>query len=179
MLEKDNTVLVVIDVQGRLAELMHEKDELFDNLRRLIEGAKVLGLPIVLTEQNPAGLGPTRPEVSSLIADVKPIAKLAFSCCGQKEFVDAVRITGKRQVLLAGIETHVCVYQTALDLIGKGYEVHVVADAVSSRKEFNKMIGLEKMRHAGALVTCVETALFELLRVAEGPEFKAIIKIVK
>jgi len=179
MLELNNTILIIVDVQGRLAELMHDKDELFDNLRRLIEGAKALELPILVTEQNPAGLGPTRPEFATLMQGVRTISKFSFSCCGEAEFMKALQAAGKEQVLLAGIETHVCIYQTAMDLLAAGYEVHVVSDAVSSRKASNKAVGIQKMKDAGATLTSVEMALFELLRVAEGPKFKAVIKIVK
>ncbi len=178
MLNVDETVLVVIDVQGKLAQLMHEKESLFENLSRLIRGAGVLGLPILVTEQNPQGLGPTIAELSGLLPP-RRIPKVAFSCCGEAAFVAALEAAGRRQVLIAGIETHICVYQTAADLLALGCEVHVVADAVSSRTARNRDIGLEKMKAAGAQVTSVETALFELLKVAEGDRFKALLKIVK
>jgi nicotinamidase-related amidase len=179
MLKIDDTVLLVIDVQGKLAQLMHNKDELFQNLRLMIQGARVLDIPILLTEQYPQGLGPTVPEIAELLTDVEPISKTAFSCCGEKTFNEAFAELGREQALLVGIETHVCVWQTAHDLIESEYEVHVVADAVSSRNPDNKQIGLQKMRDAGANITCVESALFELMRVAEGPRFKAVSKLLK
>ena len=178
MLEVENTVLVVIDVQGKLAQSMHEKDALFENIAKLIKAAGVLEIPIIQTEQYPKGLGPTVPEIAELLPG-EPISKVAFSCCGEKRFVEAMEELGRKQVLLCGIETHVCVYQTAVDLLGSGYEVQVVADAVSSRTPGNKAIGLAKMKDAGAGITSVETALFELLKVAEGEKFKAILRIVK
>jgi len=178
MLTCDNAVLVVVDVQGNLARRVHEAEALADAVARLVSGAKVLGVPVLATEQNPAGLGPTIDEVRSQLP-AEPIAKTAFSCCGEPAFMEALKAAGRRQVLLAGIETHVCVYQTARDLLADGYGVHVVADAVSSRSERNREIGLIKMQAAGAEVTSVETALFEMLAVAEGPRFKAILKIVK
>ncbi|HUU09444.1 MAG TPA: nucleoside monophosphate kinase [Phycisphaerae bacterium] len=178
MLHVDDAVLVVVDVQGKLARLMHESEALLADLAKLIRGAHALGVPIIVTEQNPAGLGPTVPELSDLLP-AQRIAKTAFSCCGEGAFVHALEATGRRQVLLCGIETHICVYQTALDLLGRAYEVHVVADGVSSRTARNRDIGLGKIERAGGHRTSVETALFELLKVAEGDTFKAILKIVK
>jgi nicotinamidase-related amidase len=178
MLTRENAVLLVVDVQGKLARLMHEAEALFDTLARLVRGAKVLEVPVVATEQNPPGLGPTVGEVAPLLP-APPIPKMAFSCCGEPVLMAALEATGRRQVLLAGIEAHICVYQTARDLRVRGYEVHVVADAVSSRAVRNRDIGLAKMQAAGAEVTSVETALFEMLTVAEGPRFKQVLEIVR
>ena len=179
MLKLEDTVLVVIDVQGKLAHLMHEKEELFKNVRVIIQGAQILEVPILLTEQYPQGLGPTIPEIAELLGETEPIEKTAFSCCGEKTFNEAFANLGRRQALLVGIETHVCVWQTVYDLLESEYEVHVAADAVSSRNPVNKDIGLQRMRGAGAKITCVESALFELMRVAEGPQFKAVSKLLK
>lgn len=179
MLTLDNTTLIVIDVQNKLARAMHEKNMLHENLQKLIKGMQVLGIPIVLTEQNPEGLGPTIPEIANLLSNVQPIPKLCFSCCDDKRFVQKLQALNRKQVLIAGIETHVCVYQTAIALLSLGYEVQIVADAVSSRTAGNKEIGLEKMRGEGAKLTTTETALFELLKVAEGAKFREILKIVK
>jgi len=178
MLETGNTALVLVDLQEKLLRVMHEREALLDSVVRLVKGAAVLGVPVIYTEQNPRGLGPTVAAVGDLLPD-PPITKLAFSCCGEPAFTDALARLGRRQVLLAGIETHVCVYQTAADLIAAAWEVQVVTDAVSSRSEANKAVGLERMRQAGAGVTSVETALFELLKAAEGPQFKALLAIVK
>ncbi|VTR67410.1 Isochorismatase hydrolase [Desulfosarcina cetonica] len=179
MLQPTTTVLLLIDIQGKLAQLMHAKARLFDNLQKLVRGIRVLDIPVLWVEQNPAGLGPTIDEVATLLPDLEPIPKMSFSACGNENFVAALKDAARHQVLVAGIETHICVYQTAVDLIEMGYEAHVVADAVSSRTPENKNIGLEKMKAAGALPTSVETALFELLGVAQGEAFKAISKIVK
>lgn len=179
MLKLEDTVLLVIDVQGKLAQLMHGKEELFSNVGLMIQGAQVLEVPILLTEQYPKGLGPTVPEIAELLPDVEPITKTAFSCCGEKTFNEAFANLERRQALLVGIETHVCVWQTAHDLLESEYEVHVAADAVSSRHPGNKEIGLQKMRDAGVEITCVESALFELMRVAEGSKFKAVSKLLK
>ena len=178
MLVPEDSVLVVVDVQGKLAQLMHRKEELFGNIKRIIRGAQILGIPILWVEQNPAGLGPTTPEIAALLPD-EPIPKFSFSCCGEGRFMEALRKLNRGQVLLAGIEAHVCIYQTAIDLAGLQYEVQIVADAVSSRTARNRDIGLQKAKDGGASLTSVELALFELLRVAEGPRFKEILDVVR
>lgn len=179
MLRADDTVLVVIDIQGRLAQMMEKKETLFKNQRLMIQGASALELPILLTEQYPQGMGGTIPEIAELLDGIEPIAKKAFSCCGESNFNSALKDVGRHQVLLIGIETHVCVWQTASDLLDSGYEVHVAADAVSSRSADNRKIGLEKIRDAGGTITCVETALYELMRVGEGPTFRKVLELVK
>jgi len=178
MLQEDSVVLVVVDVQGKLARVVHESERVIGNVGRIIAGAKALGVPVLCTEQNPAGLGATVEEIAPLLGD-PAIPKMAFSCCGEPVFVEALKYLGRRQILLAGVETHVCVYQTAMDLLQMGLEPHVVADAVSSRDPRNKELALRKMRAAGAMITCVEMALFELLGTAKREEFKQILKIVK
>jgi len=179
MLTVENIALLIIDVQGKLAQLMQGKEVLFENLQRMIKGAQILGIPIIWTEQNPRGLGPTIPEVAPLLSNSQPIHKLSFSCCGNEDFMRELRALNRKQILITGIETHICVYQTAMDLINLGYEVEVVADAVSSRTVENKQIGLEKVRDGGGKLTSTETALFELLKVAEGEKFKEILQIMK
>jgi len=179
MLTPENTVLIVVDVQGRLARVMCDREALFKNLQKLILGAQALEVPILRAEQNPKGLGPTVPEIDGLLPDSPPIGKMTFSCCGESRFAQALEALGRKQVLIAGIETHVCVYQTAADLLNSGYEVHVVADAVSSRTAQNRQIALDALRGLGARLTGVEMALFEMLRVAEGDRFKAVLGIVK
>ena len=179
MLKINSTTLLLVDVQGKLAQLMHEKAELFDNLQKLVKGVRVLDLPILWVEQTPAGLGPTIPDIADLLTDIQPISKMSFSSCGEPRFREALKTVGRKQILVAGIEAHICVYQSVMDLLDMGYDVHVVVDAVSSRSLMNKTIGIEKMNAAGASVTSVETALFELLRVARGEAFKAVSRIVK
>ncbi len=179
MLSVDNTVLVLVDVQTKLAALMADREAMIANQRRMIRGAQILKTPILWNEQYPEGLGPTIPELAELLPDIEPLAKRSFSCCGNGEFVEQLEATGRKQVLLLGIESHVCVYQTAADLTAADFEVHAVVDAISSRTSANKEIGLEKMRELGAKMTSTETALFELLRVAQGPQFKEISKLVK
>ncbi len=179
MLTIDRSVLVLIDVQGKLAQLMHGREALFDQLQRLVKGAKALPLPILWLEQYPQGLGPTLPELAQHLTELQPIAKTCFSAYGSEAFRSQLAATGRKQVLLAGIEAHVCVYQTALDLLEAGYEVQVVSDAVSSRTAANADLGRQRMRDAGAQLTSVEMALFELLRTAEAPAFREIARVVK
>ena len=179
MLKCDEAVLVFIDVQGKLHEIMHGKDVLDGNLERLIQCANLLEVPVLGTEQIPEKLGPTNEPFKSLLADAPLIGKSAFSCCGEPKFMEAFRAAGKRQAILVGIETHVCVYQTAIDLLEAGIEVFVVADAVSSRMPENKALALQAMRDAGAKVLPTETILFALLRDAADPCFKELLKLIK
>lgn len=175
----EKTALVIIDVQEKLSRVMHEKEKLFENLQKLVKGAQILGIPILVTEQNPNGLGPTVPEIAPILTDIKPVTKFSFSCCGEEPFLREIEKLNRKQILLAGIEAHVCVYQTAIDLIEAGYEVHTVVDCVSSRTPENKNLALDKMKSEGARLTSVEIALFELLRTAKSPKFKELSKIVK
>lgn len=174
-----STILVLIDVQNKLAELMHEKQTLFNNLQILVKGMQILDVPIIWLEQNPLRMGRTIDSLRDLLSSQEPIPKMSFSCCGDNTFKEQLEASGRKQVLLAGIETHVCVYQTARDLAGSGYEVEVVADAVSSRTPDNKLIGLDKIKACGVQFTSVEMILFELMRTAERPAFREILKIVK
>ena len=179
MLQANNTTLMIIDVQGKLAHSMHAKEALFDNLKRMIQGARILDVAILWTEQYPDGLGPTLPEIAELLPGLKPISKFSFSCCDNDLFMERLEGLHPENVLLAGIEAHICIYQTARDLVRSGYRVEIISDAVSSRTPENKHIGLEKAKQAGALVTGTETALFELLKTAKDHRFKDILKIVK
>ena len=179
MLTTDKTVFLLVDVQGKLAHSMHAKENLFKNLKKLVKGMRVLEVPILWAEQNPKGLGPTVPEIAELLPDVQALPKHSFSCYKNLEIRQALEGLNRPNVLVAGIETHVCVYQTVRDLSRAHYDVQLVADAVSSRTIENKEIGLEKCRNTGAQITSVETALFELLEVAEGESFKKILDVIK
>ena len=179
LLTPENTILVAVDFQERLFPVMHDKEKLLRQVVKLIRGVRVLEIPVILTEQYPRGLGPTLPEIAGLLPDVKPVAKTCFSCCDAPAFNAALEATGRKQVLICGIEAHICVYQTAVALRLVGYEVQVVADCVSSRDPENKMVSLFKMGAAGISPTTMETALFELLKVAGGDRFKQISDIVK
>ncbi len=179
MLTIENSALVLVDVQGKLAQAMHNKEAFFDTIVKLVKGAQILELPILWAEQNPAGLGPTIPEIAALLPNQNPLSKMSFSCCGNAEFIKELKALKRRNMLVTGIEAHVCVYQTVADLVDMQYDVQVVTDAVASRTAENKEIGLDKCKQAGAGLTSTETVLFELLKIAEGDKFKEIIKIVK
>ena len=162
-----------------LADVMHGRDALLHSLKQLIAGVKALGLPVLWLEQNPDRMGATVPELAELLPGQRPITKMSFSCCGAPPFVAALAQSARRQVILCGIETHVCICQTARDLGAAGYAVEVVEDAVSSRTPDNKRLGLDKVRAAGGQITSVETILFELLRTAEHPAFRTVLRLVK
>jgi nicotinamidase-related amidase len=174
-----STALLVIDMQARLFPVMNEKEKLLRNMLKLIRGAQVLEIPVVLTEQYPRGLGPTLPEIKELLPDVSPIEKVSFNCCNEDVFRKAIDALKRKQMLVAGIEAHICVYQTAVALSRSGYEVQVVSDCVASREPENKLVSLLKMGTVGVSPTTVEMALFELLGVARGDKFKQISNIVK
>jgi nicotinamidase-related amidase len=157
---------------------VQEKEALHDNLRKLVQGMQALKIPIIWVEQIPEKMGRTIPVLLELLKLESPINKSSFSCCGEPSFVEKIEGANRRQVLIAGIEAHVCIFQTASDLVKRGYHVEVVADAVSSRTLSNKTIGLERAKDHGAFLTSVESALFELLKTATAPEFKEILKIV-
>jgi nicotinamidase-related amidase len=179
MLKAENTLLLIVDVQGKLALAMHDRERLFENLAKVIKGAKILDVPILVTEQNPQGLGPTISEIADLLADDKKISKFSFSCCDNESFVQALDAIALKNIAIAGIESHICVYQTAKDLLKFNYGVHIITDAVSSRTKENKQLGIESSKNLGAALTSVEMLLFELVKDAQKSEFKEILNIVK
>lgn len=179
MISRANAVLIIIDIQGNLAQAMFDKENLFANTIKMIKGFKALNLPIILTEQIPQKLGQTLPQIAAELDGVKPIAKEYFSCWNENNFKEQLEALSRTHIALLGIETHVCVYQTALDLIANGYNVHLVADAVSSRTPENRQIGIDAIKNAGAHITSTEMVLFELLRTAADPKAKEFFKIVK
>ena len=178
-LTTENTVLIAIDFQERLFPAMHAKEKLLQNVVKLINGAKVLEIPVILTEQYPAGLGLTLPEITQLLPDIKPIEKVCFNGCDEGRFLQELELLQRQQVLIAGIEAHICVYQTAMDLLNRGYEVQVVVDCVTSRELENKEVCLTRLNSAGVSLTTTEMALFELLKVGRGDKFKQISNIIK
>ena len=179
MLDMKKSCLVVVDVQGKLAELMDDKERLFHNIEILIKGAKILDIPILWCQQNPKALGPTIPRLAELLTDDEPVNKFSFSCCGDEKFNEKLKALGRvKQVILCGIETHVCIYQSAMDLLDKDYDVHVIADAVSSRTPANKQIALKRMETEGANLSSTEMALFELLGTAKHEKFKDLARLI-
>ncbi len=175
-MSRGDSGLLVIDVQTRLMDKMADRTRVIANIARLIDGARVLGLPVQATEQYPKGIGPTVPELAARLPE-RP-EKLSFSCCSLSDVAERFRTRGVHRVLLAGIETHVCVQQTALDLLADGFHVYVAADAVTSRKELDRDVALRRMEHAGVVLTTTEAALFEWTEHAGTPEFKQISRLV-
>ncbi|MBM3789515.1 MAG: hydrolase [Acidobacteria bacterium] len=173
-------LLLVIDVQEKLWPLIANKEQVRDRCRILMEGAKHLGVPVILSEQYPKGLGSTIEEIRQNQADGTPVcSKTAFGCLGDAGLAHRIGQSGRRQLVLCGIEAHVCVMQTALEAIREGYRVAVVADAVGSRDEANRRLGLERARAAGATIVSSEMMLFEWMRDSRHPAFKAISALIK
>lgn len=177
-LKKSKTAFIIIDVQERLMPVIHGKDEVFENVNRLIEGAKILGVPLLVTEQYPKGLGHTCAEIS-LPEGQEIIEKICFSCIGSELVNEWLKEQGVKNIVIAGVEAHICVLKTALEALDEGFKVHVVADAVSSRKEYSKQIALERMRQSGAFVATTEMVLFQLMETAGTDEFKLISKLIR
>lgn len=177
---KKETAALIIDYQSRLFPHINGHEELKNNTRKLIEGIKALEIPMVVTEQYPKGIGYTIDEVQEALGEnYKPMEKSTFSCCDDKPIMDKLEAQGKKNVLVCGIESHVCVLQTVIDLIEKGFNPVVVTNCISSRSAFDYKIALKRMRDEGATLTTYESILFELCRESAAPQFKTISKIVK
>jgi len=179
LLNPAKTLLMVIDLQEAFVGHIPGMDAIIERSRILIEGAKLLGVPIVATEQYPQGLGSTVEPIIKALGEVRRHAKTAFSCVGDDEVGRYLLSSGRKQILLAGIETHVCVVQTALDAIASGSQPFVCADAVGSRKAIDHEVGLSRLRQHGAIVTTVEGALMEMARCSTHPVFKEISQLIK
>ncbi|ETX11372.1 isochorismatase hydrolase [Marinomonas ushuaiensis DSM 15871] len=179
MLRKEKTGLVIVDIQGKLAEIVHDSERVIANITKLIQSAKLLGLPILWLEQNPNKLGETVPALKAVLDSVQPISKFTFSACGEPEFDAAVKETKVNTWLVAGIEAHICVYQTALDLMNSGYMVELVSDCISSRSLENKELALAKLTRKGAEITSLEMSLFELVGDCRTAEFRAALSLIK
>ncbi|MGO4886967.1 hydrolase [Anaerobacillus sp. MEB173] len=178
-LDKEKAALVVVDVQGKLAHMVYEQEILFENIRKLILGSKLFNMPIIWVEQYPEGLGSTVQEIAELLEGMEPIKKMTFSSCGSEEFCEKLSKINRNQLLVVGIEAHVCVYQTVMDLLQLNYHVELITDGVSSRTYENKKTAIDRLKAAGANLTSTELALFDLMKTAEGPTFKEMLKIVK
>ena len=175
MLSRERATVLVIDVQEAFRKSVERFDDVAHGAAVLLQAARIMGLPAVVTEQYPQGLGATVDEVAGHLGDVEPLPKTVFSGAS----ADGFDLDGRDQVLICGIETHVCVYQTAAELLAAGVEVHVAEDAVSSRSALNRDVGLRKMAELGAKTTSVETGLFEMLGRAGTNEFKQVQGLVK
>ncbi len=178
ILRREDTLLVVVDMQEPFLRGIHDQARLTDNVLLLLQTACLLGLPVLPTVQYGTRMGGVIPEVSALLS-VPALDKMCFSCAGLPEFGAAIRESGRRQVLVCGVETHICVAQTAMDLAAEGFQVHVAADAVSSRTLERHKLGMERLRDSGVLPCAAEAAVYELLGEAGTPEFKTLLKLVK
>jgi nicotinamidase-related amidase len=180
-LETEQCALIVVDLQEKLLPPIWQKEQLVKNAQLLIRLAGILKIPALVTTQYAKGLGNTVPEIASLLPESAPIDKLMFSCFGSDVFCSLLkRLPGQRStVLLCGMETHICVMQTALGALHEGYVVHVASDAVSSRSEWNWRVGLDRMRAAGAVISSTEMILYELLRSSGAPAFKQLLPYLK
>ena len=180
-LDAEQSILVVIDVQDRLTKAMDQQvfAQLTSNTGILLESAAELGIPVVITEQYVKGLGETVPELLTKAAAAPRFEKMSFSCCGSQEFVKQLRATGRRQIVITGMESHVCVLQTALELLDAGYAVHLVQDAVMSRSKQNWDVARGIVQQAGGVLTCTESVLFQWLKAAGTESFKKLSKLVR
>ena len=179
LLNPEKTALLIIDIQERILPVISNYQRVVENTLKLIKGFKVIGLPIYYTEQYPKGLGQTVSSISEELGKLKPFDKMSFSCSGAGNLFEEFETKNLTQIVVCGIESHVCVQQTVLDLIENGFQVNLAADAVSSRKEIDYNTALDRMRHHGAEVTTTESILFELLNVCGTPQFRDISRIVK
>lgn len=179
ILQRENTALLIIDIQERILKVIHEYERVLENNLKLIKGMKTLNIPIFYTEQYPKGLGPTVEILHAELEGNEAIQKMSFSCAGAGLLFDELRKKNITTVVVTGIESHVCVLQTTLDLMADGFNVHLAYDATSSRRKDDYKIALERMRKNGAEITSTESVLFEILNVCGTDEFKHISKIVK
>lgn len=182
ILRREDTLLVVVDMQEPFLRGIHDRDRLVANVRLLIEATAVMQVPVIPTVQYAERMGGVVPEITQAFPDFSvcvPVEKMRFSCAEAQGFLDGIASFGRSQILLCGVETHICVSQTALDLASQGYQVHVAADAVSSRSLEKHKLGMERMRDSAVLPCASEAAVYELLRQAGTPEFKSILKLVR
>ena len=180
ILDKREAALVVVDIQEGFRNVIPDFSEIAPRASTAVSGFLALGLPVLVTEQYPQGLGPTAEEIRLALPDgYETDEKTAFSSCGASPFVDKLTELGVSQVVLCGLETHICVSQTAHDLIERGFQVHILCDCVTSRFEYNRLAGLQKIRRAGVIESSIEMALFELMRDAKHEQFKEIQALIK
>ncbi|MEN2399080.1 hydrolase [Flavobacterium sp. MC2016-06] len=179
MLIQENTGLIIVDLQGRLARIVNESEKLVSNLEKLIRGCQILSLPIVWVEQNPQGLGHTIPELEKLLVNQKPLEKFSFNAFDNDSFKQAVLESNRKQWLICGIEAHICVYQTALGLLENNFEVEIVSDCVSSRSKESIDLALQKLQTKGAALTNIEMCLYELVKNSKREIFREILNLIK
>ena len=178
-IERKQSAALIIDIQEKLYPHMDQKENLLRRTSILLEGLRVLDIPLVITEQYPKGLGPTLKPISLLVEKEPVLEKISFSCCGAPAVSDTLKSLERPMIIICGIEAHVCVLQTVVDLVEEGYGVVVVEDCISSRNPVDKRVAVERMRSEGAVISTCESVLFELAKVAGTDEFKAISRLVK
>jgi nicotinamidase-related amidase len=179
LLNKENTGLIIVDAQEKLMKVMGNPDRVTDRIVKLLHLSRVFKLPVILTEQYSKWLGPTLPPIRESLPEYAPIEKLDFNSCRVDLFNNRVETEGLRNIILTGVETHICVFQTCVSLLEKGYSVHVPHHAVDSRTEANRNIGLSLMKEAGAVITSTETIIFQILKKAGTVEFKKMLKTIR
>lgn len=179
LISRENAVLVVIDVQEKLFPLISGKEKVLENIQRLIQFAKIINIPVILTEQYPKGLGSTIQEIRNLIPDVAVIEKVEFSCFGSERFREIVRELNAKLLIIVGVEAHICIMQTAIEGVEEGFRVCVVSDATSSRNIEDKEIALERMKENGVIVASTEMLIYEVLKKAGTQEFRETLKLIK
>ena len=179
MVDCRDAVLVVVDVQGKLAQIMTDKDQLFKNCQILVKSSKILEIPMLWCQQVPKALGPTIPAIADELVDIEPINKSSFSCWGDPVFRERLCALNREQILLCGIESHICVAQTAIDCSRHGFKVHWISDAISSRTPFSRDIASQRALQHQIQCSSVEMILFSLLQNAKHPQFKDIACLIK
>ena len=178
-MDKEKTGLLIIDVQEKLMQVMGRRQRVADNITKLVLLSKIFDFPVILTEQYPKWLGPTLPEVAESLFAYQPISKLHFNCCDVDAFNNRLDSEDLRNVIVTGVESHICVFQTCISILERGYRVHVPQDAVDSRTDENWRVGLDLMKQAGALITSTETVIYQILKKAGTKEFKQMLKVIK
>lgn len=179
LINREDTVFIAIDFQEKLMPVMRGKEKLENRVCRLAEGMKALGIPHIVTQQYTKGIGETIPSIAEAIGEFTPIDKASFSCMNDENFIAQLKATGKKTCVVCGIEAHICLQQTVLQLLDEGYTVYVPVDCISSRAKRDRRWSARRMEQAGAVMTTYEAVLYELLQTSKAPEFKAISKIVK
>lgn len=180
LLTDNNTCLLVVDIQEKLFPFIQNKYKVLDKVKKLLMFAKIVELPVMVTEQNPRGLGKTIREIREVIPDIAAIEKYAFNCCGEVNFIEFLNAKEMKNIITVGIETHICVTQTVLDLLSKGFHVHVIADAIGARGELDHNAGINRMQKAGAVISTAEMMMYEYLKSSKHPKFKDFLeKIMK
>lgn len=180
IIDSEKCILVVVDMQDTLLRVINESEKIIENTVNLVKAADVFAVPVINTVQYPIKLGTTNPGILAEMPEGIPlIAKTSFSCMDGGVFEEQLEICERKQVILCGVETHICVNQTAHDLLDAGYEVHVISDAVSSRTAKNHIVGIEKMRQSGCIISSLEMAIYEMAKDASGKEFRQVHQLLK